>query len=80
MTEHEANWVTIARYVAGYEADLAVARLDAAGIDAIRRGNDTVGVFGPGFEGPTARGVDVLVPSIVVAAAREVLRPVDDAL
>lgn len=77
MTEHEIAWVTVATYGAGYEADIAIARLDAAGIDAMRRGNDTVGLFGPGFEGRTARGVDVLVPADVVAEAREVLDPVD---
>ena len=37
-----------------------VERLHAAGIDATIRGNDIVGIFGPGFQGATARGVDVL--------------------
>jgi hypothetical protein len=77
MTERETAWVTVATYGAGYEADIAIARLDAAGIDAQRRGNDTVGLFGPGFEGRTARGVDVLVPADVVAEARDVLGPMD---
>ena len=75
MAKQEREWVAIATYGAGYEADLAIARLDTAGIDAVRRGNDTVGLFGPGFEGRTARGVDVLVPSDVVADAQEVLAP-----
>lgn len=66
-------WVKIANYSAGYEADLAIAVLDAAGIPALRRGNDIVGLFGPGFEGPTTRGVDVFVPAAVAADAREVL-------
>ena len=48
------GWVTLANYSAGYEADIAIAVLDAAGIPAVRRGNDIVGLFGPGFEGPTA--------------------------
>ena len=78
MTEHDAEWVRVATYGAGYEADMAIARLGAAGIDAVRRGNDTVGLFGPGFEGHSARGVDVLVPSTVVAEARAVLVPDDD--
>ena len=77
MMERETDWVSIATYGAGYEADIAIARLDAAGIEAVRRGNDTVGLFGPGFEGHSARGVDVLVPSTVVAEAREVLAPSD---
>jgi hypothetical protein len=67
------GWVTLANYRAGYEADIAIAVLDAAGIPAVRRGNDIVGLFGPGFEGPTARGVDVLVPAEAAAAAHEVL-------
>lgn len=77
MVEQVREWVAIATYGAGYEADIAIARLDAAGIDAVRRGNDTVGVFGPGFEGRTARGIDVFVPSDVVAEAQEVLASMD---
>ena len=75
MTESERTWVAVASYGAGYEADIAIARLDAAGIMAVRRGNDMVGLFGPGFEGRSARGVEVLVPSDEVAQAREVLDP-----
>ena len=73
MSEHNDGWVKIANYRAGYEADLAIAVLDASGIPAIRRGNDIVGLFGPGFEGPTSRGVDVFVPAAAAADAREVL-------
>jgi len=65
--------VKIATFSAGFEADFAVQQLAAAGIDAIARGNDIVGIFGPGFSGPTARGVDVMVPSTVIEDAREVL-------
>ena len=78
MSEHNDGWVKIANYRAGYEADLAIALLDAAGIPAVRRGNDIVGLFGPGFEGPTARGVDVLVPAEAAADAREVLTASDE--
>jgi hypothetical protein len=67
------QWVAVARYAAGFEADVAVARLEAAGILAISRGNDITGIFGPGFGGATARGVDVLVVSDAVDAAREIL-------
>ena len=67
------GWVTIANFRAGYEADIAIAVLDAAGIPAVRRGNDIVGLFGPGFEGPRARGVDVLVPASAADEARELL-------
>jgi hypothetical protein len=74
VTGHDDAWVKLANYSAGYEADLAIAVLDAAGIPAMRRGNDIVGLFGPGFEGPTARGVDVFVPAAALTDAREVLR------
>jgi hypothetical protein len=69
------RWVTVATYGAVYEADLAVARLEAAGLLAVSRGNDITGIFGPGFGGATARGVAVLVPSDAVDAAREILAP-----
>lgn len=78
MTDQGHRWVTIANYRAGYEADLALALLDAAGIPAVRRGNDIVGLFGPSFEGPTARGVDVLVPADAADDAREVLTAGDE--
>ena len=71
MTDN--SWTPVASYAARYEADIAVAVLDAAGIVAVARGNDIVGLFGPGFGGATARGVDVLVPSDAAAAAREIL-------
>jgi hypothetical protein len=69
----EARWVQVARFAASFEADIAVARLEGSGILAIARGNDVVGLFGPGFGGTSARGVDVLVPSDAVDAARDVL-------
>jgi hypothetical protein len=74
----ELRWIAVASFAAHYEADIAVARLEAAGLLAIARGNDIVGLFGPGFGGPSSRGVDVLVPSDAVDAAREILSaPVD---
>jgi hypothetical protein len=79
VAERSHGWVSVATYSAGYEADLAIAWLDAAGIMAVRRGNDTVGIFGPGFEGATARGFDVLVPADLAAEARDVLSDTDDA-
>jgi hypothetical protein len=69
------SWVPVATYGARFEADLAVARLESAGLLAVARGNDITGIFGPGFGGATARGVAVLVPSDAVDAAREILSP-----
>jgi hypothetical protein len=67
------RWVSVATFAAAFDADLAVARLESAGILAVSRGNDITGIFGPGFGGATARGVDVLVVSDAVDAAREIL-------
>jgi len=67
------QWIPVADFPSSFEADIAVARLESAGILAVSRGNDIVGVFGPGFAGSSARGVSVLVPSDAVAAAREIL-------
>ncbi len=58
---------------ASLDAEMLVERLHAAGIDAMIRGNDIVGIFGPGFQGATARGVDVYVPASDLDAAREIL-------
>jgi hypothetical protein len=44
---------------------------------AVARGNDIVGIFGPGFQGPTARGVDVFVASNQLGEARELLAELD---
>lgn len=67
------QWIPVADFPSSFEADIAVARLESAGILAVSRGNDIVGVFGPGFAGSSARGVSVLVPSDAVDAAREIL-------
>jgi hypothetical protein len=80
LSDPEYTWVSVASYSSGLEADLAIALLDSAGIIAIRRDNDTVGIFGPGFQGTSARGVEVLVPSDAVDEAQRVLaNEADDA-
>lgn len=65
--------MVVAGYGAAYEADIAAAKLDAAGIPVLVRGNDMVGIFGPNFGGFTARGIDVLVPQAFAADARLLL-------
>lgn len=65
--------VKVANVASALEADLIVARLEEAGIRALARGNDTVGIFGAGFAGPSSRGVDILVRADQAEAAREVL-------
>jgi hypothetical protein len=71
MTENE--WRVLATYASGFEADLAMAQLEAAEIPAIRDNNDTVGIFGPGFQGATARGVIVRVPASALEDARAIV-------
>ncbi|MDQ3673690.1 MAG: hypothetical protein M3365_04875 [Gemmatimonadota bacterium] len=49
---------------------MAMAQLEAAEIPAIRDSNDSVGIFGPGFQGATAQGFTVRVPSSAFEDAR----------
>ena len=69
------GWRDAASYSSGFEADLAIAQLQAAGIDAVRDDNDTVGIFGPGFQGANPRGVTVRVLADALDEARTILRP-----
>lgn len=69
----ERRWVVVSVYPSGFEADLAVEQLTGAGILAIRRDNDTAGLFGAGFQGASARGVAVLTPDDALEAALDVL-------
>jgi len=71
------GWREVATFASGFEADLAIAQLEASGIPAVRENNDTVGIFGPGFQGATSHGVTVRVPAEALDDALEVLRPVD---
>jgi hypothetical protein len=73
------GWSEVATFPSGFEADLAISRLESAGIQAVRDDNDTVGIFGPGFQGATAHGVTVRVLANSLHEARAVLRSVDDA-
>lgn len=68
-----SGWAKVATYGSALEADVVVSRLEAAEIPAVSRGNDIVGIFGPGFQGVTAKGVDVLVPAAALEDARHVL-------
>ena len=73
------EWTVLTNFGAGWEADFAVERLRSAGVPAMARGNDIVGIVGIGFQGTTARGVDVLVPEAQLARARDVLGLSDEA-
>ncbi|HWH50080.1 MAG TPA: hypothetical protein VN651_00940 [Gemmatimonadaceae bacterium] len=67
------NWVKLTNVASDLEAELLVERFKSANVIAVSRGNDIVGLFGPGFQGRTARGVDILVASEQEAMARELL-------
>lgn len=69
----EARWVPVATYGMVYEADFARATLESAGIPAHVQGGEHIGVFGPGWAGPTHRGVTLLVPSECLDEAKELL-------
>ncbi len=73
VMKQEIPWVVARRYAAQYEADIAAAVLGAAGIEARVHGRDVVGIFGPGFGGATAQGVELLVPADRLAEVDEVL-------
>jgi len=68
-----SHWVKCHDYGNELEASIAVAVLDTAGIPAIVRSNDSVGLFGSAFQGYSAMGVSLMVPSQALAAARTVL-------
>lgn len=67
-----SGWVIVASYGAVYEADIAKAMLAAADIPSQVLG-EHIGIFGPGWSGPTIRGVDLVVPAALLDDAREVL-------
>jgi hypothetical protein len=68
-----SQWVKCSDYGSELEASIAVAVLDGAGIPAIIRSNDSVGLFGSAFQGYSAMGVSLMVPSAALAAAKTVL-------
>jgi hypothetical protein len=67
------KWTKLANYASGLEADIIAERLRSAGLQAEVRGNDVVGIVGPGFQGVTARGVDILVLDSELDEARSLL-------
>jgi hypothetical protein len=66
------DWVVAATFVRVYEAEIAKAILESAGIPAQVLG-EHVGVFGPGWAGMAIRGVRLMVPSTLLEDAHEVL-------
>ena len=75
---NQAEWRVLATYASGFEADLAMAQLEAAEIPAVRDSNDSVGIFGPGFQGTTTKGFTVRVPASALEEARAAVSLPDD--
>jgi hypothetical protein len=73
------KWTKLANYASGLEAEMTAERLRSAGLHVDVRGNDVVGIVGPGFQGVTARGVDVLVLDTELDDARALLDDDDEA-
>lgn len=71
------KWIPIAEFGAAYQADLAEVILREAGIPVLVKGPE-IGIFGPGFAGPTSRGVTLLVPATFEDEARELLEDLGD--
>ena len=74
---NESGWRVLATYASGFEADFAMAQLEAAQIPAVRDSNDSVGIFGPGFQGSTAQGFTVRVPASALDDARAAVNLAD---
>jgi hypothetical protein len=70
---NENGWRILATYASGFEADLAMAKLEAAEIPAVRDSNDSVGIFGSGFQGTTPQGFTVRVPAAALEDAQAAL-------
>ncbi len=68
-----SHWCELQTFASGFEADIAIARLEAADIPAMRDSNDTVAIVGFGFQGATARGITVRVPEEEFDEARALL-------
>lgn len=66
------RWTKAAVFAAALEAELARQQLHAEGIPVALLNHQT-GIFGPGFAGPSALGITVLVPEERVREARELI-------
>lgn len=67
-----SEWVQLANFATGFEADLAQQSLNEAEIPCLLRGNQA-GMFGAGFQGPVMGGITLYVPSSAVDTARDLL-------
>ena len=68
----QAQWVTIATFSTGFEADMARQRLEAEGIPVLV-GSNAPGIFGASFQGAVTGGITMQVPSPVSEWAHALL-------
>jgi hypothetical protein len=68
----ETAWRPVASYGALFEAELPRQHLENAEIPVLLKGVEA-GIWGPGFAGPTSRGITLLVPEDRLEEARELL-------
>jgi Putative prokaryotic signal transducing protein len=73
VTSSPSDWIKLASFSSVFEADLAVAALEAADIPAFVVGHQKSGIFGAGFQGPVIGGVEVRVPTSMLDAAWEII-------
>ena len=73
----ETTWRPVATFAALYEAELPRQHLETAGIPVVVKGVEA-GIWGPGFAGPTSRGITLLVPEDRLEEARELLEKGED--
>ena len=66
------DWVKIATFATGLEADMARTAIEEAGIPVLVRGNQ-IGLFGAGFQGLHLGGIQLHVPASAAHAARDLI-------
>jgi hypothetical protein len=74
MMSDRIDWALLVEYSSGFEADQAIVQLEQAEIPVFTQGPE-IGIFGPGFSGPTSRGVRLYVPEPLLEDARSILEP-----
>lgn len=70
----DVGWEAVITYTTTFEADVAKAALEQAGIPVLVKGAD-VGMFGGAFSGPTAHGVTLYVPADRLEDAKDIVPP-----
>src|SRR5512132_1999947 len=64
------SWFPVRSLFSGFEADLAMAEFEPAGISSVRNSNDAVGIVGYGFQAATSQGATASVQSDMIDQAR----------